>query len=170
MRLLILSILILTTSIQAYSQKFTTKKGGHSYTLDVPNYMTKTYDLNDAATLEYKNSLKEAYLIVIPDSKDELKASGSTFIDTKDFLSYFIKDYQIEAERRTITDIATFKSNKNPHSQVEMNFGIDNNDFFMLITIVETKTHFYKILSWTLLEYKDKFREDYLKISKSLKD
>jgi hypothetical protein len=170
MKLILISIFTISITLQSYSQEFTTEKGGHSYTLDIPDYLTKTYDLNDDATLQYNNTLKEAYLIVIPDSKDELKTVGTTFTNSKDFLDYFIKDYQAESERRTTTDVVEFESNNNMHAQVEINFSIDENDFFMVITVVETETHYYKILCWTLLEYKNQFRDDYLKISKSLKD
>lgn len=95
---------------------------------------------------------------------------GTTFTNSTDFLDYFIKDYQIESERRSITDPMEFKSNKNMHTQVELTFSVEENDLYMVVTVIETKTHFYKILCWTLLEYKNQFRDDYLKISKSLKD
>ncbi|GHC66040.1 hypothetical protein [Ulvibacter litoralis] len=170
MRLFFFYIVTFFITSYSFSQEFTTEKGGHCYTLEIPNYLTKTYDLNDSATLQYKNTLKEAYIIVIPDSKDELTSLGTTFIDSKEFLNFFIKDYQIESKNRTITDVVEFKSNQKKHAQVEMTFNVNENDFYMLITTVETETHFYKILCWTLLENKDKFRDDYIKTAKSLKD
>src|SRR5688572_33470128 len=42
------------------------------YSLDLPTYMTKAGDLNFEATLEYKNELKEVYIIVIDESTAEL--------------------------------------------------------------------------------------------------
>ena len=43
-------------------------------------------------------------------------------------------------------------------------------DYAMLITTVETKTHFYKILCWTLKENRDKLQKDFITIASSLKD
>jgi hypothetical protein len=40
----------------------------------------------------------------------------------------------------------------------------------MLITVVESKMHYYKIMSWTLGKFKSNFKNDYAAIAKSLKD
>lgn len=166
----ILLLLALLFSGNSFSQNFITETGGNCYSIEIPNYMAKTYDLNDVASAQYKNTLKEAYTIVIEDSKDELKSLSMLFIDSKDFLENFIKDYQIDAKDRTISEITEFKSNENQHAQVEMTWNDDAGKYYMLITSVETETHFFKILCWTLLEYKDKLRNDFLTISKSIKD
>jgi hypothetical protein len=152
------------------SQNFSAKKGGNCFNMEIPNYMTETYNLNDAASLQYNNTLKEAYVIAIEDSKDELKSLGMIFINSKDFLENFTKDYQIDSKNRTISEITEFESNENQHAQVEMTWNNEDGDFYMLITAVETNGHFYKILCWTLLEYKDNLKDDYLTISKSLLD
>jgi hypothetical protein len=39
-----------------------------------------------------------------------------------------------------------------------------------LVGIVETKTAYYKVLSWAAAENKDKFKADFQKILYSLKD
>ena len=152
------------------AQIFATKTGGHCFNMQIPNYLTKTYDLNDVATLQYKNALKEAYVIVIDDSKDELEKGGTVFIDAKDFLQYFTSEYLILKEGLTKSEIVEFTSNDNGHAQMEATWKSDNGEIYMILTSVETKEHFYKILCWTLLEFKDTFREDYLKIAKSLVD
>ena len=132
--------------------------------------MAKTYDLNDVATLQYSNTIKEAYVIVIEDSKDELNSLSMIFQNPKEFLENFTKDYQLESANRTISEINEFESNENPHAQVEMGWNTEDGNFYMIITAVETKEHFYKILCWTILENKDLLKNDYLTISKSLMD
>jgi len=42
----------------SFAQQFQTKIGGHEYTLEVPDYLKQTFDLNDVASLQYKNILK----------------------------------------------------------------------------------------------------------------
>lgn len=166
---LLLSFCLLL-SYNLMAQTFSTKTGGHCFNLQIPNYLTKTYDLNDVATLQYKNALKEAYVIVIDDSKDALKNSGTVFIDAKDFLQYFTSEYLVLKEDLIKSEIVEFTSNGNGHAQMEVTWKSENGEIFMILTSVETKEHFYKILTWTMLEFKDTFREDYLKIAKSLVD
>jgi len=160
---------ILFTS-NTFSQNFLTKKGGNCYTMEIPSYLTRTYDLNDVATLQYNNTLKEAYVIVIEDSKDEMTSLGMVFLDSKEFLENFVKEYQIDAEKRTISEITKFESNQNQHAQLEMTWSSEDGDFYMLITSAETKEHFYKILCWTTAENKDKLKNDFLAIAKSIKE
>ena len=165
-----LLVIFLFLSLHTHSQGFSTQQGGHCYSMEIPNYMTRTFQLNDVATLEYLNTSKEAYVIVIEDNKDHLESLGMKFMDSKDFLVDFMKDYKAEALKRSTTDVHEFKSNGNGHAQVELFWNEDDIDFYMLITAVETKTHFYKVMCWTTLDLMDTLKEDYLRISKSLRD
>lgn len=163
-------IFLITMTVAVYSVPFNTQRGGHCYTLDIPDYMESTFDLNDVATLQYQNGAKEAYTIVIEDSKKRLYDMGIVFNNTNEFLKGFTDTYMIDSPGRTLSDITEFKANGNNHSQVEMIWNHEGNLFFMIITVVETKTHFYKILSWSLEANKNIQKDDFIKISKSLKD
>lgn len=165
-----LVIFFLLISLSSYSQGFSTQRGGHCYSLEIPDYMTRSYQLNNVASLQYQNTSREAYVIVIEDNKDHLESLGIKFIDSKDFLEDFMKDYKQGTVNRRTSDIQNFDSNGNEHAQVELFWNEDNMDFYMLITAVETATHFYKIMCWTTIEFMDKLAEDYRTISKSLKD
>lgn len=167
---IIYSLLIYFTVDSLSAQSFPVAKGGHCYNVEIPEYLTKTYQLNDVASLQYMNASKEAYVMVIDDSKDQLDEVGIKFVDSEDFLNSFIKDYQAESPNRTVSETRNFTANDNEHSQVEMSWDSGETKLYMLITSVETSEHFYKIMCWTLLEYKDDFKEDYLKISSSLVD
>ncbi len=165
-----LFLLFMMISIHIFSQGFSNKQGGHCFTMDIPDYMTKTYALNDASSLQYQNTSKEAYVIVIDDDKDHLESLGMKFINSKDFLENFVNDYKKDSKKRKLTTITEFDFNGNSHAQVELTWKEDDTDFYMLITVVETKTHFYKILCWTVNDNLDKLKDDYLNISKSVKD
>lgn len=165
---LLLIFTLLPGAISA--QSFTAQKGGHCYTLDIPDYMTKTYTLNDVATLQYQNIQREAYSIVIEDEKALLESLGIKFVDAADFLEQFIAEYKVESQNRKTSQPTTFTANGNPAAQIELEWSEEAGSFYMLITVVETKTHFYKIMSWTLGENKDKLKYDFQKTAKSLKD
>jgi len=172
MKLLItMGIILMLISTESNAQKFTAQKGGHCYTLDIPDYMIRTYNLNDVASLQYQNVQREAYTIVIEDSKHHLESLGIKYSDAKDFLEDFVQNYKIEEQNRRQSPIQEFTNNNNKHAQTELEW-IDEAgySFFMLITVAETKTHFYKIMSWTLQEYKERLKYDFQKIAKSLKD
>jgi hypothetical protein len=85
------------------------KKVGHIYYLSLPDYMLKTYDLNDVATLQYKNAAKEAYTIVIEDSKEQLEALGIKYTDAEDFLNSFLGDYNKEVKNRKVTSVKNLR-------------------------------------------------------------
>lgn len=43
-------------------------------------------------------------------------------------------------------------------------------EIYYFIGIVETKKHYYKVLSWSAADQKDKFKQDFQQILYSLKD
>ncbi|HMT29355.1 MAG TPA: hypothetical protein PKD91_08765 [Bacteroidia bacterium] len=163
-------ILFLLLSNLSFAQKFTTKPGGHCFTMEIPDYMAISYDLNDVAVLQYQNTAKEAYVITIDDSKGNLEFVGLKFADAKAFLDDFIVEYKKDADKRKQGNIKEFEANGNKHAQVELTWKDEDIDYFMLITTVETQTHFYKILCWTTKEYKEKLLPDFLTMASSLKD
>lgn len=170
MKKTILIVIAFISSLCANAQVFTTTKGGNCFTIDIPNYLTKAFDLNDVASLQYHNTTKEAYVVVIEDSKDQLEYMGAKFVGTKDFLESFVKDYKIDSANRKLGSIAQFEANGNKHAQVELTWRENGTNFYMLITSVETNLHFYNIMCWTVIENKDQLKKDYLAISKSLKE
>lgn len=161
---------LLFCGLNTYAQNFSTQKGGHCYTLDLPNYLLKTFDLNDVATLQYMNTAKEAYVIVIEDSKEELNYYRMVMNGPTEFLEFFLKDYKVGAKKRKVSPVTTFAANGNNHAQVELTWTEDKLNYAMLITVAETPTHFYKIICWSLDSNYNSLKPDFLTISKSLKD
>ena len=164
-----LSLFILLT-ISGYSVTYSPQRGGNCYTLDIPDYMVRTYKLNEVASLQYQNISKEAYTIVISDSKEQLAEIGVKFIDSKEFLKGFTDSYMADAKNRKLSQVTEFEINGNKNAQTELTWSTDDTDYYMLITVVESKENFYKILCWTITENKDMLKNDFINISKSLKD
>jgi hypothetical protein len=171
MKQVVLSLMLvnLIISSSAYAQ-LSPKNGGHCFTLDIPEYMVKTYELNDVATLQYMNAGKEAYVVVIEDSKDQLESLGIKYVGAKDFLEGFLKDYNKDASERKVGKIVEFSSNNNKIAQAEFTWKDEKLSYYMITTAVESKGYFYKILTWTITENKDALKNDFLAIAKSLKD
>lgn len=172
----LMALLLSLTMISAYSQtKFTEQKAGHIYHVSVPDYMTKTVTLNDVATMQYINSAKNAYLVIIDDSKEELEMKGIKFASLKDFHDDNIKHLKSEDNEHSETKIAEFEANGNKFYQSELNVNFKEKDnlevkITYLITYVETKGYYYQILCWSLTpEYKS-LMPDFKKIAASIKD
>jgi hypothetical protein len=151
---------------------FTEKKAGHQYYISMPDYMSKTLGLNDAASAQYKNTVKEAYVIVIDDSKEELDIVHMRFSGAEDFYESFADGFLADQKKRkigkpTTTTVGDVKFVQTEASYYDEDAKMKVNYF---VTIAETKTHFYKILCWTDDKNKDRLRADYNKIALSLRD
>lgn len=170
MRSWIVLLFVFSLTLSQAQTKFSDKVGGHVYTMSIPDYMVKTYELNDVATLQYQNSSKEAYIVVIEDAKDQLESLGMKFTSANNFLEEFIKDYKTDNDNRAVKNNLTFKASGNDCAQLELYWTEDETDFFMLITAIETKTHFYKILNWTITDNVKTLKNDFQAIAKSLRD
>ncbi|WP_241739273.1 hypothetical protein [Pontibacter beigongshangensis] len=167
---LTLLLMLATFSVAHAQAKFLEKTGGHCFQMQVPNYMLKTYELNDVASLQYLNTAKEAYVVVIDDSKEELESKGIKFTDAEDFLADFATDYKKEAKKRKMSKVSTATVNGNAVADVELTWKDEDGNFYMLITAVETKTHFYKILCWTTEANVKLLKEDYKTMARSIRD
>lgn len=159
-------------SVSVISQtKFNQQKAGNIFDISIPDYMTRTIGLNDVATVQYKNTVKDVYTIVIEDSKEELTIADIFYSSLQEFQEEFEADFIKGEEKRTSSKpVFTTKNNVN-FTEYDVSY-YDNElkiEVYYLVGIAETKTHFYKILSWTNLENKDKFKSDFQKILYSLK-
>ncbi|RYU92804.1 hypothetical protein [Emticicia agri] len=168
--------LTLVTVTSAYSQtKFTEQKAGHVYHVSIPDYMTKSVTLNDVATMQYINSAKNAYLVIIDDSKEELEMKGIKFASLKEFHDDNIKHLKGEENDPVESKGVEFEANGNKFYQSELSVNFKEKDdlevkITYLITYVETKGYYYQILCWSLTpEYKN-LLADFKKIAASIRD
>src|SRR5688572_15081986 len=81
---------------------FIERKAGHQYYLAVPDYLNKTIGLNDVATAQYKNQVKEAYVIVIEDSKEELAIVELSYSSPEEFYNSFIDSFLADLKKRKV--------------------------------------------------------------------
>lgn len=160
----------------AYSQPtFIEQKAGHIYYVKVPGYMTKTIKLNDVASMQYINSVKNAFMVVIDDSKDELSMKGIKFGNLKDFHDENIKHLRSEENKSIESAPVVFdlKGNKFYQTELQVDFRESDDEqvkITYLITYVETKNYYYQILCWSLSSEFKQLLPDFKKIAASIKD
>lgn len=148
------------------SAQFTKKSFGHVISMEIPDYMTRTIDLNSSATVQYQNTKKETYLVLIEDSKEEMELAGmkSTL---NDFFNEFINDYTAEFENYKPEPVTDFMIGNLSCKQGCFSFKSGEVDIYMIATIIESPQYFYKMLTWTLAKNKDLYKKDFDKLIKS---
>ena len=156
------------TNLSAQKADFREQKIGHIYHVSIPDYMTRSYSLNDAASLQYLNAARETYVIVIEDSKDHLLEAGIQFKNPQEFYDHFEKTFTDKSSK--INGKQQLKINGNPAFQAEITKPFNEYNVHYLITVIESDTHFYKMLAWTIEDYKDQYLADFKRIANSLRE
>lgn len=172
---LTLLLVLIGISTSFAQTKFSEKKAGHIFYIAVPDYMVKTVSLNDAASAQYMNAAKNAYLIVISDSKEDLELSGQKFESPKDFHDANITALKAPENSPIETKGKVFEVNGFKYFQSELKSSLPQDDgskmdISYLVTYIESKTHFYQVLSWSLTPDFKTLLPDFKKIASSLKD
>lgn len=147
-------------------------QAGHAFTVSLPDYMSKTAGLNSSSAIQYKSEVKDVYGFIIFDTKEELTLADFNFASVKEFYDNFMEDFLIDQENRKVSEAVA--QSKGGINFMECDFTYYDKDaemeIYYLIGIVETKKSFYKVLSWSAAEKKDKFKADFQKILYSVKD
>ena len=132
----------------------------------VPGNWQKQTDLHDDATIQSASLIKEQYLIIIREDKQDF---GSRF--TLDSLTEIVRDnFKKAATETTLTVPITVNVNGYPARQFETSGEIDNLKIKYLYAIVETPHNYYQIITWTLSSKFDKNKTVFLDVINSFKE
>jgi hypothetical protein len=150
----------------------------NEYSMDIPSYMTKSTELNDDASLQFRGILKEAYVIVIDESKQEFVDflhSEDLYDSSLSIVSNYAKT-QLEnttASMNVITRKTPIKMKINGLNAVksEIDGVVDGITFPIsyFITFVESQEKLYMIMAWTLKEDKEIHRTTFERMAKTFK-
>lgn len=138
------------------------------YAISVPNYMKELKSLNDDASFEYANVYKENYIIVIDENKQEFidaLTEVEMYNDTKTPLENYA-DIQLQTFSQNVSgiEIKQLKSQlKNLDSQQYQFFGnVGETDVAYVINFIESEENMFMIMSWTLKEEYEKYKNTIL--------
>lgn len=147
------------------------------YSLELPEFLTKTSGLNQDATLEYQNLEKEFYIIVIDEPIGEfnkaIQESEIADLYSPDLTGYslYVSDVFLETvdiiSETPLTDV-TINGLKGKHMEIEGSVG--GVDVFYFYTMVQGAKDYYQVLTWTLLSKKEEHKEEMQKIVNSFKE
>lgn len=167
--------LFLMASTGVYAQTLQQKKVGHEYFISVSNGMQKRFDLNDNASAQYGDDDRQAYMIIIDEEKEALTTTGTGISSADLYFEDAVKNISSAGTLLNKSMESKIKVNMMNAIQTTMEIDQDSDDgtklkIFYLLTVVEGKGHYYKILCWTLLENKDILLKEFKAISASLKE
>ena len=165
-------ILVLTTTSLSAQTTLKEYKVGHVVNVSLPDYMSKTMGLNSSSILQYKSTVKDVYGFIIEDNKEELTLVEMIYSSINEFCEDFAKDFLKDEKKKTFSYPEYKKIGDINFAEFDASYYDKEakGEIYYLVGIVETKTSYYKVISYTSLENKDKFKADFQKIVYSLND
>lgn len=137
--------------------KFTEVNISGQYTVRLPDWLERTTQLHKEANLQYQNTEKEFYLVVLNENKKELKQYH---------LDHNLKSYfnQIKFQ---LADSVKADTSKINGKQLQLKSGnalvsdiqgeINNESIYYKFAVIETPKNYYQVIAWMLLEDKEKY-------------
>lgn len=134
------------------------------YQMDLPAHMTKATGLNDAASLQYQNAVKEFYAIVIDEPKAVLEQSifdnnleGVYSNDLNGYAKLITEGMKNNATLDSLPPLKLTKINGLEARTIDVTGKIQNIRAYWKVAYVEGKSHYYQIMVWTLEDKKEQF-------------
>ncbi|MES2486591.1 MAG: hypothetical protein V4581_11685 [Bacteroidota bacterium] len=172
----VLVVLILAVVSCNMAPQTQTVKIENRYSLDLPDYLEKTTDLHDEASLQYQNLLKEFYVIVIDESKAEFNkaiedAGNLDFAGNLEGyanMGLYFKKETVKFDGEPTPKAATI--NNLQARIVNINGTINNLPVYWKEAYIEGKNTYYQVIIWTLAEKKAEHEKDMQDIVNSFKE
>ncbi|MDN5203688.1 hypothetical protein QQ008_20025 [Fulvivirgaceae bacterium BMA10] len=147
-------------------------KINNEYGIKIPSYMKKTNDLNDEASLQFQNVFKEAYIVIIDESKKEFVDTFKEIGEYNDSISVAknYRDIQLQFLHEGI-DISMQSEPKSKRIHgldaelVEIDGRVDGifYDISYFLTFIEGEEKVYMVMAWTLKKRKEKYKKTFEK-------
>jgi len=138
------------------------------YAISIPDYMKELKYLNDDASFQYANTLKENYIIVIDESKQEFIDAiieAEMYDSIKTPLENYT-DIQLSSFTESINglNVTELKSNIKSLDSKQYQFigNVDDLDIAYVVSFIEGPENMYMIMSWTLKERYEKYKNTIL--------
>lgn len=149
---------------------FKEAKIDNRYSMKLPDYMSSTTTLNDDASLQYQNIIKETYMIVIDEDKQEF-VDALNSIGSYDSTASILKNYS-KFQAETIKESASEKSNESSKGLKINGFDAEIVEFegkipevpssvYYMLTFIESADRLYMVMAWTFVDRKDKYKPDF---------
>lgn len=147
---------------------YQTVKVKHNYSLEVPDFMSDAKTLNPDASLQYQNELREFYVLVLDEPKTDFP--NQVTINLKEYENIVLANLKINLSKPTISPIKDTLIDGLKAKLFSVSDTTDAIEIYYQFGFVESPTHFYQIMTWTLENRKDQFSDEMDKIIASFKE
>lgn len=148
------------------SEKTQEVKIENRYSMVLPAFLKATEELNDDASLQYANTSKEVYMMVIDEDKEELNMAllesgnmDSTSMNLEGFSKVILNAYKENVKILKESELEDLQINGLKAKKIIIESANDNTDVFVEYAFIEGKKDYYQVFVWTLLSQKDKYRK-----------
>ncbi len=177
MRALLFSLLFISL-LSSCKESDETKNvvGANLFSLDVPVFLEEGKDLHEDASLQYQNLVKEFYVVVIHESKEEVDAALASLedenypSDLNGYTQFLLDQVEMNVGIKNQSDMDNKLINSNESNIVTLESTIDGLDIFYTFCFVEGKENYYQVMTWTLLDRKDQYQDKMMKMVQSFKE
>ncbi|MBN8702612.1 MAG: hypothetical protein J0M08_06080 [Bacteroidetes bacterium] len=136
--------------------KYSDVKVNNQFSIHVPDFMQPTNEIHQKAALQYQNLEKEFYLLVINESKEQMKAYDLDY----DLDSYYKNIVSTPFTEQLKNGKVSMPGRMDIHGKKalisEITGNINNADIYYKLTVIESPEHFYQVVTWTKAENKEK--------------
>ena len=160
-----LSVLFLNCNSKT---EFHTVKIKNQYSLDLPDYMGEARDLNTEASLQYQNTFRELYAIVLDEQKTDFPNPEE--INLENFYSIVRGNLEGTLKNPTFSAARDTTINGLKAKLFSLSDNTEGVDIYYQFAYLESDNHFYQILIWTLENRKDQYIKDMDRIIASFKE
>jgi hypothetical protein len=147
------------------------------YSMDIPEGLTTTTELNDIASLQYQDMVNELYVVVIDEPiKDindaivEMELQDTYTPDLSGYTKLILEDFIPAVAPTTKTEPVDATINGMKAKTYTMEADVEGTPAFYKVAYVQGKDTYYQILTWTLTSKKDEYGEKMDKMIQSFKE
>lgn len=151
------------------------------YSMKLPDYLSEGFDLNDEASLQYQNTAKEVYVIVLDESKEDFVTMYKDILEDYDSTKSAVDNYatkqmeSIEENMETVTSKSTIRKSKVNGCDARIidvtgtQTGITDAMGFT-VAFIEGKETLYMLMTWTFENTKGEYQDDMDKMVNSFRE
>ena len=147
----------------------------NKYSIDIPENMEKTNNLNDDASLQYQNLIGEFYIIVIDETKESfhnaiVENAVDISTDLEGYYSVVRTNFMESVKGLKVSDEKDTTINGKKAKLFSITGNVQGFDVFYRYAIVEGKSNYYQIMLWTEQSKQKNYTETINKVINSYKE
>ena len=141
-----------------------------SFSIEIPDYLTETSSLFKDAPLQYADTAKEVYIVAISESKERLKETTPADSRFKKYFETASLGFISGIKEGKIISTQQQKIGSLPAYIAEIKGKVSGHKAHYQFAAIESPTHFYQVVTWTIAENKNLYAPDMEKMIYSFRE